>query len=414
MSGISIGQSIVNYAENFIGQTDGRIFNAAHTAEKWCMDFASSAWAHITGAPHFSSCREAQGWAQQHGKWHAYGDGYSPKAGDIILYNWNRDGLADHAGIVRGADSSGVYTVEGNTRIPGSKNGVANKHRPWNNQILGFISAPGSGDNTNFGEYRNLYGDTMPNQGFDSAQNLEQLLNQINNLIGNFTQGNSETPASSLMRISSGFEQMLGGGFFENLLGGFQNLLAPGLGTALLPFETNFEDKFKQLLGFGAQNNGGISNPPESGLNFNKSGPKFRMPTNGSKKQLVQMARQKANKYNIPPDLFCRLVDTESSWDQNSTSSKGAIGLTQLLPSTAQELGYSKDELFSSPEKQLDAGAQYLSQQFHRFKDWRLAAAAYNAGPGAVQKSLRKNGDIPPYKETRAYVAKVLGADFNS
>ena len=91
---------------------------------------------------------------------------------------------------------------------------------------------------------------------------------------------------------------------------------------------------------------------------------------------------------------------TESRGHQNAISSKGALGVMQLMPSTAAELGV--DPL--DPDANLHGGARYLARQLSRFQSVPLALAAYNAGPGAV---LRWGG-IPPYAETQAYVAQIL------
>lgn len=108
-----------------------------------------------------------------------------------------------------------------------------------------------------------------------------------------------------------------------------------------------------------------------------------------------------ARQYGIPPDLFMRLVGAESSWNQSARSPVGAIGLGQLMPGTAAELGVDPND----PLQNLDGAARYLRQQFDSFGDWRLAAAAYNAGPGNV----RKYGGVPPFAETQNYVAKLFG-----
>ncbi len=113
------------------------------------------------------------------------------------------------------------------------------------------------------------------------------------------------------------------------------------------------------------------------------------------------MAEAAARKYGIPVDLFNRLVQQESNWNPKAKSHAGAIGLAQLMPFTAKKLGVNPHD----PRQNLEGGARYLKQQYNTFRSWRLALAAYNAGPGAVQKY---NG-IPPYKETRNYVKKILG-----
>lgn len=113
------------------------------------------------------------------------------------------------------------------------------------------------------------------------------------------------------------------------------------------------------------------------------------------------MAEAAARKYGVPTDLFNRLVQQESNWNPRAKSHKGAIGLAQLMPFTARKLGVNPHD----PRQNLEGGARYLRQMYNKFRSWRLALAAYNAGPGAVQKY---NG-IPPYRETRNYVKKIMG-----
>jgi soluble lytic murein transglycosylase-like protein len=113
------------------------------------------------------------------------------------------------------------------------------------------------------------------------------------------------------------------------------------------------------------------------------------------------MARSAARRHNVPEDLFLRLVRTESGFRPSARSHKGAIGLAQIMPYTAQSLGINPH----NPKENLEGGARYLSQQYRRFGDWRLALAAYNAGPEAV---TRYRG-IPPYAETQNYVKAILG-----
>ncbi|MEM8774792.1 MAG: lytic transglycosylase domain-containing protein [Pseudomonadota bacterium] len=114
------------------------------------------------------------------------------------------------------------------------------------------------------------------------------------------------------------------------------------------------------------------------------------------------VAREAAQRNNVPVDLFLRLVQQESAWNPKAKSHKGAIGLAQLMPGTAAYLGVNPYD----PSENLDGGARYLAEQYRKFGSWRLALAAYNAGPAAVEKY---NG-VPPYKETRNYVKVIWGS----
>ena len=117
--------------------------------------------------------------------------------------------------------------------------------------------------------------------------------------------------------------------------------------------------------------------------------------------EYLNMAKAAARRHKIPEDLFARLVQQESGWNPQARSHKGAIGLAQLMPGTARYLGV--DPL--DPYQNLDGGARYLAEQYRAFGSWRLALAAYNAGPEAV----RKHGGVPPYRETRNYVRVIWG-----
>jgi soluble lytic murein transglycosylase-like protein len=110
-----------------------------------------------------------------------------------------------------------------------------------------------------------------------------------------------------------------------------------------------------------------------------------------------------ASRYGIDPNLLRGLVGAESGFNPNARSAAGAVGLTQLMPSTAAALGVTDP---TDPAQSLDGGARYLRQQLDAFGgDPAKALAAYNAGPAAV----RRFGGVPPYGETQAYVARILG-----
>ena len=118
--------------------------------------------------------------------------------------------------------------------------------------------------------------------------------------------------------------------------------------------------------------------------------------------QFNPLILQAAARFRLRPALLSALVEAESGGNPDAVSPRGARGLTQLMPSTAEALGVTDPH---DPQQNLFGGAQYLREQLDRFGgDESLALAAYNAGPGAVQ---RYQG-VPPYAETRNYVNRVL------
>jgi len=111
---------------------------------------------------------------------------------------------------------------------------------------------------------------------------------------------------------------------------------------------------------------------------------------------------QAAQQYNLPPDVFRRLVGAESNFNQYARSPTGAVGLTQLMPGTAKMLGVDP----TIPEQAIQGGAMYLRQMLNQFGgDMNKALAAYNWGPGNVSRM----GMAALPSETRAYLTKVGG-----
>ena len=114
-----------------------------------------------------------------------------------------------------------------------------------------------------------------------------------------------------------------------------------------------------------------------------------------------QLVDEAARRYAIPESLLHSLVKAESGYRQDAVSPKGAIGLMQLMPGTARMYGADPTDAAQNVE----TGTRYFAELLQRYDGGvRRALAAYNAGPGAVD---RHNGNIPPYRETREYVRKI-------
>lgn len=116
-------------------------------------------------------------------------------------------------------------------------------------------------------------------------------------------------------------------------------------------------------------------------------------------KAVAQIVIDTAKAYKVDPAFALAIAQQESGFNQLAVSGKKAQGVMQLMPATAKQLGVNFNDLNDN----IKGGVLYLSQQEKQFKSLRLAAAAYNAGPGAVQKY----GGVPPYKETQNYVTSV-------
>jgi soluble lytic murein transglycosylase-like protein len=119
-----------------------------------------------------------------------------------------------------------------------------------------------------------------------------------------------------------------------------------------------------------------------------------------------KLVREAAERHRVDPALIRAVIETESNWNAGAISRKGAVGLMQLIPTTAQRFGVN--DLYS-PQQNVDAGVRYLKTLLERYNgNLELALAAYNAGEGAVD---RAHG-IPRFRETRNYVQRVQSAYF--
>ena len=123
-----------------------------------------------------------------------------------------------------------------------------------------------------------------------------------------------------------------------------------------------------------------------------------------SLKEAHEMIRAAARKHRVPAAFVKSIIAAESNFNPEAVSPKGAIGLMQLMPETAEQFGVDP----TIPEQNIDGGTRYLGalmKRYQRSRDWlRRTIAAYNAGPAVVD---RYRG-VPPFRETRTYVARVL------
>lgn len=141
--------------------------------------------------------------------------------------------------------------------------------------------------------------------------------------------------------------------------------------------------------------------PVESSLTGRRR-PDLDLDRDGAEK----LVREAAERHRVDPALIRAVIETESNWNPTAVSRKGARGLMQLIPSTAQRFGVN--DMFN-PKQNVDAGVRYLKMLLERYNgNLDLALAAYNAGEGAVD---RAHG-IPAFRETRMYVQRVQDAYF--
>jgi len=116
--------------------------------------------------------------------------------------------------------------------------------------------------------------------------------------------------------------------------------------------------------------------------------------------EVAAAIQESSRRHAVPVPVVEAVAWQESRFNQAAVSPKGARGVMQLMPATASTLGVDAADLKSN----IDGGVAYLAQQMRRYGDLRLALAAYNAGPGAVDRY----GDVPPYAETQTYVRTIL------
>lgn len=162
------------------------------------------------------------------------------------------------------------------------------------------------------------------------------------------------------------------------------------------------------LAGLAQAGNVFLVQKPDGGVKIvNIPGPSmaFRLPSGGSQRgALWPLVEEVARANGLDPHLVDLVIRLESGYNPRAVSPKGAAGVMQLMPQTAALYGVTN---IFDVEENLRGGVRYLRDLLERFGfDLAKALAAYNAGPGAVEK----HGGVPPYQETQQYVASILGA----
>ncbi|MFN3430648.1 MAG: lytic transglycosylase domain-containing protein [Candidatus Sericytochromatia bacterium] len=180
--------------------------------------------------------------------------------------------------------------------------------------------------------------------------------------------------------MPGGMNPMMPGGMNPMMMGGMNSMMAGAMTPIMNPMLTGAVNPLTGASAAGAAARPGVPMGAE----------------------LEAMIGRVAAKHGVPDWLVRNVVKAESGGNPIARSPVGAMGLMQLMPGTAAELGVSDP---FNPAENLDGGTRYLRQMLDRFGgDVAKAVAAYNAGPGAVEK----HGGIPPYAETQAYVKRVL------
>ncbi len=181
-------------------------------------------------------------------------------------------------------------------------------------------------------------------------------------------------------------------GIAQTMLKGLERLENPGFGES-----DDTPDQPEQV------SSEGIVLPERDEISFKPiETERWRLSIPTTTSAVDRLVERASRQHGVDPDLIKAVIRVESAGDRFAVSNRGAKGLMQLTDTTANDMGVS--DVFN-PRQNIDGGTKYLSRLLRKYSgNVRLALAAYNAGPGAVDRY----GDVPPYSETRSYVEKVL------
>ena len=256
---------------------------------------------------------------------------------------------------------------------------------------------------------RYTWGGTSRATGFDCSGLVQHVYQNLGIALPRTSeqQATIGTPVSSLAAAQPGdlvfFEPGPGGpGHVGIYIGNGEMIDAPYTGTVVqiqavgtpceirrvLPTTTAAQTAGSYGTPSALVTSGGSSTPSTSGLGS--------IPAN-----LAPLFLSASSQSGVPPQLLAAVARAESGYNPNAVSSAGAEGIMQLMPGTAAGLGVDP----FNPAQAINAAAQLLASYIHQFGSIPLALAAYNAGPGAVQRY----GGIPPYTQTQNYVQTVMG-----
>ncbi len=230
--------------------------------------------------------------------------------------------------------------------------------------------------------------------------NDKLLTNPLNDVLLSKTQRQARSADRRQLREAArNFETM----FATMLLSNMRKSMAPeglyGKGMGGDVFQSMMEEKLGEVIARRGQL--GIARMIERQLSRGLTESDTGAGTQTPEDSLRQEISRAAEKYGLSPKLISAVIEQESAGDPQAVSQAGAKGVMQLMDATATMLGVKN---VFDPAENIDAGSRYLKQQLDRFGELPLALAAYNAGPGAVEKY----GGIPPYAETRNYVRAIL------